>query len=171
MTVFRYSPLSTFIVATLTTGGALAAPSDEVMVVTASGFQQKIEDSAASISVVTREDLEKRAYTDVTDALKDVPGVVVTGGGSSRDISIRGMGAKYTLMLIDGRRVDTRGTRPNSDGPGIEQGWMPPLQAIERIEVVRGPMSSLYGSDAMGGGHQHHHPQDQQRALAGHPAQ
>lgn len=151
MTVFRYSPLSTFIVATLTTGGALAAPSDEVMVVTASGFQQKIEDSAASISVVTREDLEKRAYTDVTDALKDVPGVVVTGGGSSRDISIRGMGAKYTLMLIDGRRVDTRGTRPNSDGPGIEQGWMPPLQAIERIEVVRGPMSSLYGSDAMGG--------------------
>ena len=121
------------------------------MVITASGFQQKIEDSAASISVVTREQLEKRAYRDVTDALKDVPGVVITGGGSSSDISIRGMGAKYTLMLVDGKRVDSRGTRPNSDGPGIEQGWLPPLQAIERIEVVRGPMSSRYGSDAMGG--------------------
>ncbi|PJC93090.1 ligand-gated channel protein [Aeromonas lusitana] len=127
------------------------AAEPEVMVVTASGFQQKIEDTAASISVVTREQLEKRAYRDVTDALKDVPGVVITGGGSSSDISIRGMGSKYTLMLVDGKRVDSRGTRPNSDGPGIEQGWLPPLQAIERIEVVRGPMSSRYGSDAMGG--------------------
>ncbi|PPA29570.1 ligand-gated channel protein [Aeromonas jandaei] len=127
------------------------ASEQEVMVVTASGFQQKIEDSAASISVITREQLEKRAYRDVTDALKDVPGVVVTGGGSSSDISIRGMGSKYTLMLVDGKKVDSRGTRPNSDGPGIEQGWLPPLQAIERIEVVRGPMSSRYGSDAMGG--------------------
>nr|WP_279007896.1 ligand-gated channel protein [Aeromonas jandaei] len=127
------------------------ASDQEVMVVTASGFQQKIEDSAASISVITREQLEKRAYRDVTDALKDVPGVVVTGGGSSSDISIRGMGSKYTLMLVDGKKVDSRGTRPNSDGPGIEQGWLPPLQAIERIEVVRGPMSSRYGSDAMGG--------------------
>src|SRR5690606_30566568 len=53
--------------------------------------------------------------------------------------------------LIDGRRQNSRETRPNSDGPGIEQGWLPPLEAIERIEVVRGPMSSLYGSDAMGG--------------------
>lgn len=127
------------------------ASEQEVMVVTASGFQQKIEDSAASISVITREQLQKRAYRDVTDALKDVPGVVVTGGGSSSDISIRGMGSKYTLMLVDGKKVDSRGTRPNSDGPGIEQGWLPPLQAIERIEVVRGPMSSRYGSDAMGG--------------------
>ena len=149
MTSIRITPLATLIFAALTSQAH--ASQNEVMVVTASGFQQKIEDSAASISVVTREQLEKRAYRDVTDALKDVPGVVVTGGGSSSDISIRGMGAKYTLMLVDGKRVDSRGTRPNSDGPGIEQGWLPPLQAIERIEVVRGPMSSRYGSDAMGG--------------------
>ncbi|WP_414602422.1 TonB-dependent receptor plug domain-containing protein [Proteus mirabilis] len=44
-----------------------------------------------------------------------------------------------------------RFTRNNIDNSGIEQGWLPPLPAIERIEVVRGPMSSLYGSDAMGG--------------------
>ncbi len=141
--------LTTFVLAALTPHAY--AIEQEVMVVTASGFQQKIEDTAASISVVTREQLEKRAYRDVTDALKDIPGVVITGGGSSSDISIRGMGSKYTLMLVDGKRVDSRGTRPNSDGPGIEQGWLPPLQAIERIEVVRGPMSSRYGSDAMGG--------------------
>lgn len=95
------------------------------MVVTASGFQQRIQDSAASISVVTREQIENKAYRDVTDALKDVPGVVITGGGSTSDISIRGMAAKYTLILVNGKRVDTRSTRPNSDGSGIEQGWLP----------------------------------------------
>lgn len=149
MTKIPPHKLTPLILASLVPHAYAAEP--EVMVVTASGFQQKIEDTAASISVVTREQLEKRAYRDVTDALKDVPGVVITGGGSSSDISIRGMGSKYTLMLVDGKRVDSRGTRPNSDGPGIEQGWLPPLQAIERIEVVRGPMSSRYGSDAMGG--------------------
>lgn len=121
------------------------------MVVTASGFSQQIKDAPASISVITREQIENKSYRDVTDALRDVPGVVVTGGASSSDISIRGMASKYTLMLVDGKRQDSRATRPNSDGAGIEQGWMPPLEAIERIEVVRGPMSSLYGSDAMGG--------------------
>ncbi|MFA5663461.1 ligand-gated channel protein [Castellaniella sp.] len=121
------------------------------IVVTASGFEQMVEDAPASITVIPREELEKKAYRDVTDALRDVPGVVVTGGGSSSDISIRGMAPAYTMILIDGKRQNTRETRPNSDGPGIEQGWLPPVQAIERIEVVRGPMSSLYGSDAMGG--------------------
>lgn len=145
-----YNTLAALILASLASGSALAQTED-TMVVTASGFQQRIQDSPATISVIPRQQLETRAYRDVTDALKDVPGVVVTGGGSSSDISIRGMSSKYTMILIDGKRVDTRGTRPNSDNAGIEQGWLPPLQAIERIEVVRGPMSSLYGSDAMGG--------------------
>ena len=150
----RYSKLAALVIASLSATAALAAPQDDTqdtMVVTASGFQQKIQDSAASISVIPRQQIEDKAYRDVTDALKDVPGVVVTGGASSSDISIRGMSSKYTLILVDGKRVDTRGTRPNSDNAGIEQGWLPPMEAIERIEVVRGPMSSLYGSDAMGG--------------------
>ncbi len=150
----RYNPLTALIIASLGSAGAFAAPQNDAqdtMVVTASGFQQKIQDSAASISVIPRQQIEDKAYRDITDALKDVPGVVVTGGASSSDISIRGMSSKYTLILVDGKRVDTRGTRPNSDNSGIEQGWLPPLEAIERIEVVRGPMSSLYGSDAMGG--------------------
>lgn len=121
------------------------------VVVSASGFEQAVEDAPASVTVIPREELAKRAYPDITEALKDVPGVVVTGGGSSADISIRGMSAGYTMLLVDGVRQSSRETRPNSDGPGIEQGWLPPLEAIERIEVIRGPMSSLYGSDAMGG--------------------
>lgn len=123
----------------------------KTIVVTASGFEQSIKDAPASISVVTREELAKKPFRDITDALRDIPGVTITGGGAGTDISLRGMGSKYTLMLIDGKRQSSRETRPNSDGPGIEQGWIPPLSAIERIEVIRGPMSSLYGSDAMGG--------------------
>ncbi|MBI6404067.1 ligand-gated channel protein [Proteus sp. PR00208] len=130
---------------------ASAENAEKLLVTTASGFKQTVEDAPASVSVVTREQLETKSYRDVTDALKDVPGVLVTGGGSSSDISIRGMDAKYTMILVDGKRVASRETRPNSDNSGIEQGWLPPLPAIERIEVVRGPMSSLYGSDAMGG--------------------
>ncbi|MHB0775847.1 ligand-gated channel protein [Halomonas sp. WWR20] len=121
------------------------------VVVTATGYEQQAKNAPASISVINRKELENRHYRDVTDALRNVPGVVITGGGSSQDISLRGMGAKYTLILVDGKRQGSRETRPNSDGPGIEQGWLPPLSAIERIEVIRGPMSSLYGSDALGG--------------------
>lgn len=123
----------------------------DTMVVTASGFSQQIKEAPATISVITPEEISKKPYRDVTDALKDIPGITITGGGDSTDISIRGMDAKYTLLLIDGKKVSTRETRPNSDNSGFEQGWLPPLTAIERIEVVRGPMSSLYGSDAMGG--------------------
>ncbi|MBS6738338.1 MAG: ligand-gated channel protein [Enterobacteriaceae bacterium] len=130
---------------------ALLAAGEDTVVVSATGFEQKTQNAPASISVISKQQLEDKAYRDVTDALKDVPGVVVTGGGSSSDISIRGMASQYTLFLVDGKRISTRGTRPNSDNAGIEQGWLPPLESIERIEVIRGPMSSLYGSDAMGG--------------------
>lgn len=138
---------------TLISGFALADDTVNLsqMVVTASGYEQEVTDAPASITVITKEELQKRSFKDLTDALTDVPGVMVTGGGSSADISMRGMGGKYTLILVDGRRQGSRETRPNSDGPGIEQGWIPPISAIERIEVIRGPMSSLYGSDALGG--------------------
>ena len=121
------------------------------IVVTAGGFAQEVKDAPASISVVSKQELENQPFRDVTDAIADVPGVVITGGGASEDISIRGMSSAYTLMMVDGKRQNSRATRPNSDGSGIEQGWIPPLAAIDRIEVVRGPMSSRYGSDAMGG--------------------
>lgn len=150
MAIPRIKLIAALVCATTAPSLALADTQD-TLVVTATGFEQKIQNAPASISVITKQQIEDKAWRDVTDALKDVPGVVVTGGGSSSDISIRGMSSQYTLFLIDGKRISTRGTRPNSDNAGIEQGWMPPLESIERIEVIRGPMSSLYGSDAMGG--------------------
>ena len=105
------------------------AADQDTVVVTATGFEQKIQNAPASISVITKQQIEDNAYRDVPDALKDVPGVVVTGGGSSSDISIRGMASQYTLFLVNGKRISTRGTRPNSDNSGIEQGWLPPLES------------------------------------------
>lgn len=143
------------VVSTLASGGVWAqeTPRLDDMVVTASGFEQQVANAPASISVATREQLEKGYYRDVTDALRDMPGVIVTGGGggdNGYDISLRGMPAQYTLILVDGRPRSSRDSRPNGSA-GFEQDWLPPLQAIDRIEVVRGPMATLYGSDAIGG--------------------
>jgi len=137
----------------LAEGGAVAAPqamSLSPVVVTASGFAQEIQDAPASISIITREQLETEQFHDLTDALREVPGVAVTGTANEQDIFIRGLPGSYTLILVDGKRQSTRDIRTNGNS-GYEQNFIPPLEAIERIEVVRGPMSSLYGSDAMGG--------------------
>lgn len=120
------------------------------VVVTAAGFEQAVADAPASITVITREDLENASYTNLADALREVQGVAVTGTGNERDIQIRGLPGAYTLIMVDGRRQSTRESRTNGSS-GYEQSFLPPLEQIERIEVVRGPMSSLYGSDAMGG--------------------
>lgn len=128
----------------------VAEPALPTVVVTATGFEQAVADAPASITVITREQLDKKPYRDLTDALREVQGVTVTGVAAEQDMMIRGLPATYTLILVDGKRQGTRETRPNGSG-GVEQSFLPPLEAIDRIEVVRGPMSSLYGSDAMGG--------------------
>ncbi|TWG92367.1 outer membrane receptor for ferrienterochelin and colicins [Mesorhizobium sp. J18] len=120
------------------------------VVVTAAGFEQNVADAPASITVITREDLEKGSFRDLTDALKEAQGVTVTGPANEKDIHIRGLSGAYTLILVDGKRQNTRESRPNGSA-GYEQSFIPPITAIERIEIVRGPMSSLYGSEAMGG--------------------
>ncbi len=120
-------------------------------VVSAAGYEQNIAQAPASISVITREQLEKQSYSNIVDAVKNIPGVYVTGGGQMQDISIRGMTSSYTLYLVDGRPISA-GRSVNTNGSdGGKQIGLPPLSMIERIEVIRGPMSSLYGSEAMGG--------------------
>ncbi|MFA7678550.1 MAG: TonB-dependent receptor [Pigmentiphaga sp.] len=123
----------------------------QTVVVTASGVQQQIKEAPASISVISSEELAKGNYSSVADAVSTVEGVSIIGAGPSEaDISIRGMPGEYTLILVDGRRQNTRETMNRGTG-GVQANLLPPLAAIERIEVIRGPMSSLYGSEAMGG--------------------
>lgn len=125
---------------------------DTIVVTTAGGYEQNIADAPASISVITAEELQKKSYTDVIDAIKNMPGVSVQGGGNNKDITIRGMGANYTKYLIDGRQISAgRTVNGNGTDGGKIGAYLPPIDMIDRIEVVRGPMSSLYGSDAMGG--------------------
>ncbi|MGI2999532.1 TonB-dependent receptor domain-containing protein [Vibrio alginolyticus] len=160
--LFTYSLFSTSVVSACITVPMVVVANDqlpetginttamETVVVTASGYEQNVTEAPATISVLTREQLENRSYKDLTDALSDIPGVTVTGGGDGQDISIRGMPAQYTAILVDGRKQSGRETQTNGS-TFTEQDWLPPLSAIERIEVVRGPMSTLYGSDALGG--------------------
>lgn len=126
----------------------------DTVVVSASGFEQSINEAPASISVVSRQELEEMRVSSLAEALANIEGVDIGGslgktGGLS--ISMRGMPTDYTLILIDGRRQNVAGNvTPNGFG-GTETHFLPPPSAIERIEIIRGPMSTLYGSDAMGG--------------------
>lgn len=122
---------------------------EDIMVVTASAVEQNLKDAPASISVITAEDIQRRPVQNLKDILKEVPGIQLTNEGDNRQgVSIRGLDSGYTLILVDGKRVSSRNAlfRHND----FDLGWIP-ADAIERIEVVRGPMSSLYGSDALGG--------------------
>ena len=150
----KLSLLSLSILAALTTNAVATEQNTEnldAIVVTASGTTQELRDAPASISVVNQAQLRSHPSNRLENALQDIPGVNVSGSNANRtDISIRGLQPDYTLIMVDGRRQNTRESRPNGNG-GFEGGFIPPVSAIERIEVVRGPMSSLYGSDAMGG--------------------
>ncbi|AWH26791.1 TonB-dependent receptor [Stenotrophomonas sp. YAU14D1_LEIMI4_1] len=125
----------------------------DTVVVTATGAQQWIKDAPASISVITREEIERKPVSSIGQLLSTVPGV--TGGyalsGAQSKIRLRGLPEQYTLILIDGRRQgSSAGVNYRDDLGPQDLNWLSP-DMIERIEVVRGPMSSLYGSDAMGG--------------------
>ena len=120
-------------------------------VVTAAGYEQDIKTAPASISITPKEEILTRPIRDIGDAVQDVPGVYVEQDKTGQNsISMRGLSSEYTLILIDGKRQNTtRGFVQN--GLGNQTSFMPPPSMIERIEVIRGPASTIYGSDAMGG--------------------
>ena len=119
------------------------------VVVTATKTEKALEDVPGSVSVITQEDLEKQDIQTVDEALRLTPGIFAkrTKGlmDSTPSVSIRGLkGDQYTLLLIDGQPVNDAYTG------GVQWGSLP-ISNIERIEVVRGPASALYGGNAMGG--------------------
>ncbi len=117
------------------------------MVVTATRTAQTVDASLASVSVVTRDDIERLQATTLQDVLRRLPGVsVVNNGGRGKQTSIfmRGTESDHVLVLIDGVRV-------GSATSGTTAFQFLPVDSIERIEVVRGPRSALYGSEAIGG--------------------
>ena len=128
-------------------GAGDAAPS---VVVTATRHEVPETAAPAALSVVTRREIEARGADNVLDAIRGEAGVSLQGRaiGGRKVLSLRGMDSKHTLYLVDGRRVGaTDGVIGHSD---FQYDWIA-VEDIERIEVVRGPLSVLYGSEAMGG--------------------
>jgi vitamin B12 transporter len=133
---------------------AETAPADEeqgeeIILVTATRLKTHGEEVASSFTVITREEIERKQAVFVADLLRESPGVDVSangGQGQQASIQIRGAKAEHTLVLIDGVEVND----PISPGRTFNVGTMT-TENIERIEIIRGPQSTLYGSDAIGG--------------------
>lgn len=129
-------------------GTAVAADRNtEEVVVTAARVPQTTGEVISATSVITRGDIERRAVQSTQDLLRGETGldIVNTGGlGKLSNVFLRGADAEQVLVLVDGVRMGsaTAGTTP------LE---FLPVDQIERIEIVRGPRSSLYGADAIGG--------------------
>ena len=121
----------------------------ETIVVTATRTPQPLDKTGASISVITAEDLKTQQIDVVTDILAETPGLTVNrngGTGQTTSVSIRGAETGQTLVLIDGVRIND----PSSvDDQAILGDLL--TNNIDRIEILRGPQSTLYGSDAIGG--------------------
>lgn len=140
---------------TLVWGGTAFAQEDlqefalEDMVVTASRVPIQKVDTPADISVITKEEIADQNYASASDALRAIPGVNVLGSGakgsSMGQDKILLNGDERVLVLVDGRRMNL-GSSGNSSAD-----WLPPVNAIERIEVLKGGGSALYGTDAVGG--------------------
>lgn len=138
---FLFSPLHVF-------AAQEADMTTETMVVSATSTSQSIQDAPANIAVVPRQTILERNATDVQDALHGIAGLQFTGVGMNRRaVSIHGMPTSHTLILIDGRRINNTDTiaHANFDLDAV------PIDSVERIEVIKGPMSALYGSEALGG--------------------
>ncbi|WP_404970473.1 TonB-dependent receptor domain-containing protein [Vibrio campbellii] len=136
-------------------GSALANDQGEVvemerMVVTASLTQHSELTAPASVSVITADDLSKMPVKDISEAIRSATGVSVLSSTAygRNNIRIRGLDSKHTLVLINGRRINSQDALIRGNDFDLSS---IPLSAIQRIEVVRGPVSSLYGSEAMGG--------------------
>ncbi len=121
----------------------------EPMVVTAARIPVPQRETGSSITVITAADIANRQLFTVADILRNVPGLDVaqSGGlGKQTSVFIRGANSNQTLVLIDGIEVND----PSTPGASFDFAHLT-VDNIERIEVLRGPQSTLYGSDAIGG--------------------
>jgi vitamin B12 transporter len=131
---------------------SLSVQADEITTldavqVTANRSAMPADDALASVTIITRSDIEQSQASDVYRLLGQQAGIDITrsgGAGSLNSIFLRGSNSNHTLILIDGVRV-------NSATQGSYDVSVLPVAMIDRIEIVRGPRAALWGSDAIGG--------------------
>nr|WP_295130805.1 TonB-dependent receptor [uncultured Roseateles sp.] len=154
----RFAPLSLATAAAISglSGQALAQQAGptgpgpnklDSVVVTASRTPLRLGDVSADLTVITRADIDRQGFGDLADLLRNAGCVEFTRNGnpaSATSVFLRGADSRHTLVLIDGVRMDSQST-------GGAPWEAIPLSQVERIEVLKGPASALYGSDAIGG--------------------
>ena len=140
--------ISTTVGTTTANAAQNAAPKEETLVVTANRAQSSLWESPATIQVIDQQTLKNATSTSIADDLQDIPGVEVTDNSLAgrKQIRIRGEASSRVLILIDGQEVTYQRA---GDNYGV--GLLIDESALERIEVVKGPYSVLYGSQAIGG--------------------
>lgn len=119
---------------------------DEVTI-TATRSPMKLSEVAADLTVIDRDTIERQGFGNVAALLRNVAGLQITSNGgpaNATSVFIRGAETRHTVVLIDGIRIDGQST-------GGARWENLPLSLIERVEVLKGPASALYGSDAIGG--------------------
>ena len=121
---------------------------DEI-IVTASRTEQEVKETPSAVEVITRADIDKMGAETLAQALKLALGIDIQENAMVGNRSaMRGMNTNQTLILIDGRRVRTENTSETMNYYELQRVNM---DDVERIEIVRGAVSSLYGSEALGG--------------------
>ena len=122
----------------------------EKTVVTATKTEVSLKDAPGAIIIITAKEIEAIPAGDILEIIREKAGIFLSGRtmGGRKTISIRGLENRHSLILIDGRRIAASdAVMGHSD---FENTWVP-IESIERIEIVKGPLSALYGSEAIGG--------------------
>ncbi len=144
------TPFLITLLSTVSLSHPVSAEEDfEEIVVSATRYLRPLSDIGSSISVISAEDMEKSQTVFIQDILQNIPGLTLNQNGAFGGVSslrIRGAGTDQTVILIDGVQINDVST----PGGGFNFANLDP-NGIERIEVLRGPQSILYGSDAIGG--------------------
>src|SRR5574344_508811 len=120
---------------------------DEITISSATKSEEKLKNVTANVDVITAEDIESRKFKTVVEALQTIAGIQVSqsgGIGQQTSLFLRGMDSKKTLVLIDGIRYND----PSGNGANFEHLI---INDIERIEVIKGAQSSIWGADASAG--------------------
>jgi vitamin B12 transporter len=149
----RSRAVSAFIACVLAAPAVLAVESadwprlDEYVVVTATREPEPVSNLLVPIAVIDRDDLDRSLAVDVSQLLAQQPGIDITpygGPGQTVSVFMRGTNSNHTIFLVDGIRIN-----PGTIGVAAIQTLAPDL--VDHIEIVKGPRSALYGTDAIGG--------------------